>query len=1777
MRTPFLTLTSWLAASVSLACGAPGAFADTLPVVESQAWASKATLILPQNETTLQVVARETGESPNPLTYRWLKVGGPPMGNVVFSPNGGEDAHATRITFTRPVPGRYTFRVIVGNALGETISEVDVLIEPGAGARQSAVTSVPDYRDAGDERARPAAVLVRFEVPRADGPALSAASRAALVGLGAEIVKVWMQGRLGLIELPPGADVDAALAVLEALSEIRYAVEDDPVKLDERVPNDPLFPSQWPLETASDADLDAPLAWEQSTGSGQTLVAVMDTGIDYTHPDLYLALAINEGEIPPSLLGAIVDTNGNGLVDFYDLNSLDENGDVVLDGSGERLNSSASADQNANGYIDAGDLLGAPWSDGADGDGNGFVDDLTGWDHLTATADVMDTHGHGTHVAGIIGARGDNAIGIAGVNWRARILPEKFHSGDGGTISGAIASIEHAVLAGAKIINASWGTSTNNPALKDAVGWAGDNGVIVVVAAGNQSNDIDIASVAYYPAAYADLPNLLSVASVDPDGGLSSYSNYGYDSVDLAAPGASVLSTGIGGTYVHWSGTSMAAPHVSGVLSLLTDTFPGKSPDWVAEQVLSSVKLVPDLAVKVRSGGIVDAFTALDSVIGAGPRVIAANPAGDVQGLSDYVQITFDRAIAASTFSVADVEIDGPAGSIAPTAVVAVSDVLFEVQFALQALPGTYTVRVGPQIADTFGSAMDQDRDGNAGEPLDDRYSVVFRQLPPPPATWIVDNGDAGYAASGAWNTYTGVGSQGDFAYKPVGSGSAMATWSLGGLAPGQYRVSVTWEAYTNRAANAGYTVIDDAAALGTVVVDQREIPADFVEDGVHWQDLGVYQVTSDTLRVRLTDLAGPPASYVVADAVRIEYAGEPTYEPEIEIRVDGTPVSDGTGSVGFGDTIVGEPVNRTITVVNAGTAELTLGAITLPAGFSLVDGPGATSLAPGQTESLVVQLDALLEGTYSGVFVIESNDADEDPFEFAISGTVSPWTPPAPDIEIRVDGDLITDGVSSVTFGTTVIGDPVSRTVTIRNAGTANLTIGTIALPNGFSLTAGISSAVLEPGQIDNFVVQLDALLDGAYAGTVLIESNDPDESPFDFAVSATVTAQEPAPAVTIIDDGGAGYAAAGGWSTYVGVGAEGDFAYKPVGSGAVATWTASGLTPGQYIVSVTWEPYTNRAANAPYTVLDGSVALATVAVDQRQPPLGFEEDSVSWQDLGVFSITGDTLNVRLEDAAGPSGSYIVADAVRIERVGELPHAPEIEIRVDGTPVADGTGTADFGSTPLGTAVARTITVRNVGMADLTLGAITVPSGFSVVSGPGSTVLVPGQSDTFVVQLDALLEGDFSGTLTLASNDGDESPFDFAIFGTVSAQESSQITVVDDGDTGYVATGGWNTYVGAGAEGDFAYKSVGSGAATATWTVNGLAPGEYRVSVTWEPYSNRAADATYTVLDGSVDLGTVAVDQRLSPNGFDENGIHWQDLGNFQITGNTISIQLSDLASPSGSYIVADAVRIERVGELTFAPEIEVRVDGALVADGTGSADFGSTPLGTPVSRTIAVRNAGTVDLALGTIGLPAGFSLVSSVGSTLLVPGQTESFVVQLDASFEGTYSGTLGIDSNDGDESPFDFTISGTVTVTGSGPEIAIVDDGGAGYTATGSWNTYGGVGAGSDFAYKQVGTGATATWTATGLTPGRYRVSVTWEPYTNRTIDAPYTVLDGAAELGTVTIDQRYTPVGFEEDGLLWQDLGVYEITGTTLSVRLTDSSGPSGSYVIADAIRIELTQ
>lgn len=320
-------------------------------------------------------------------------------------------------------------------------------------------------------------------------------------------------------------------------------------------PNDPMFAEQWGLANSGQeggkphADIDALKAWTKSKGSEKIVVAVLDTGVDYAHGDLAANMWFRPDNVPQ--------------------------------------------------YTD---------------DELGTFNDEQGFNATDSIADPMDDNGHGTHCAGIIGAEGDNNEGIAGVNWRVSIMPLKFLSKGGfGSTKDAIEAINYAIDRKQKgvnirIISASWGSTQYSKALEDAIRAAGEAGILFVAAAGNDGSSND--SRPHYPSNY-DLPNVISVAALDRNDQLASFSNYGTKTVHIAAPGKDIPSTWLNDQYREASGTSMATPYVSGVAALMLSADPELTVAKLRERLLASVDKLDNLKDKVKSGGRVNAAKAL--------------------------------------------------------------------------------------------------------------------------------------------------------------------------------------------------------------------------------------------------------------------------------------------------------------------------------------------------------------------------------------------------------------------------------------------------------------------------------------------------------------------------------------------------------------------------------------------------------------------------------------------------------------------------------------------------------------------------------------------------------------------------------------------------------------------------------------------------------------------------------------------------------------------------------------------------------------------------------------------------------------------------------------------------------------------------------------------------------------------------------------------------------------------------------------------------------------
>ncbi len=385
------------------------------------------------------------------------------------------------------------------------------------------------FADAAADAWREGEILVQFH--EETSPVAMSAAHASAMGQ----VRREMRHRTQLVALPPHIPVETALTLYRANPRVKHA---EPNYIVHRAvtPNDPHLSRQWyllnegqrfmgPQRGTAGADIGAPEAWTLHTGSDRVIVAVLDSGVDYLHPDL-------QGNLLP------------------------------------------------------------------------------GWNFVANNDDPMDDDSsHGTHVSGIIGAVGNNGVGVSGVAWAVRILPLKTLGANGnGTLAHAIAAIDHAVAAGARVINASYGRSGSPSTLeRQAIERAHNAGVLFVAAAGNAGSNND--TTPFYPASYS-VSNIVAVAATDANDRLASFSNYGATSVHLAAPGHLIYNTVRGGGYDYMSGTSMAAPVVSGAAALLMSYSPDLAMSQIRQLLLTSSLSYPALDGKVVHGRL-DAGEAL--------------------------------------------------------------------------------------------------------------------------------------------------------------------------------------------------------------------------------------------------------------------------------------------------------------------------------------------------------------------------------------------------------------------------------------------------------------------------------------------------------------------------------------------------------------------------------------------------------------------------------------------------------------------------------------------------------------------------------------------------------------------------------------------------------------------------------------------------------------------------------------------------------------------------------------------------------------------------------------------------------------------------------------------------------------------------------------------------------------------------------------------------------------------------------------------------------------
>jgi len=455
--------------------------------------------------------------------------------------------------------------------LGVTNGESSLVESDGEWAREYATEMLERYPKL---QTNPYAVLVRFSAG-----ASNVEINSLLSDIDAGVVEYFDSSNTYLIETVKG-NINAKNYL--SSSEIVDIVEFDQVLQAENISNDPRIGDLWGLTGTHGVNAES--AWQNSTSASEVVVAVIDSGVDVTHPDLASVIWVNPNEIA-----------GNGI----------------------------------------------------DDDQNGYIDDVNGWDFTTNDNSPDDANGHGTHVAGTIAAVRNNNIGVAGVANNVKIMALRFLDAGGyGFTSNAIAALNYAVANNAPISNNSWGSSLSSDALEAAIEVANQAGHTFVAAAGNSGQNADLSPS--YPAAYSST-NIISVAAINSAGDLASFSNYGLNSVDIAAPGVSIVSsishqycgqTSGADCYQSLGGTSMASPHVAGVAALILGMRTGSTPQEISEILRNSARATSVLNSRVAFGGELDAAAAVELATSTGSITFPGHSDGATVFVDDTVQVT---------------------------------------------------------------------------------------------------------------------------------------------------------------------------------------------------------------------------------------------------------------------------------------------------------------------------------------------------------------------------------------------------------------------------------------------------------------------------------------------------------------------------------------------------------------------------------------------------------------------------------------------------------------------------------------------------------------------------------------------------------------------------------------------------------------------------------------------------------------------------------------------------------------------------------------------------------------------------------------------------------------------------------------------------------------------------------------------------------------------------------------------------------------------------------
>lgn len=690
---------------------------------------------------------------------------------------------------------------------------------------------------------------------------------------------------------------------------------------------------------------------------------------------------------------------------------------------------------------------------------------------------------------------------------------------------------------------------------------------------------------------------------------------------------------------------------------------------------------------------------------------------------------------------------------------------------------------------------------------------------------------------------------------------------------------------------------------------------------------------------------------------------------PEIAV-LDGVVeiVSGNTVAIDFGTVAQGAPgPTKTFSIRNDGDDVLTLGSLNLPPGFSLVEGLYPTLTERG-SDTFTIRLDSIAVGTKPGQISFSNNDDDESPFSFAITGTVLAG---GPEIAVLIGSTIVADGsVAAIDFGSVLQGQTgPTLTFRVRNDGSQPLSLGSINLPLGFDLTEGLP-ATLAPITSDSFSVRLSSTATGAKTGEIRFTTNDADENPFNFTIAGTVNSNQ-IPEISVLD----------GFTQIA------DGSVAPVDFGVAV----QGLTAPTRTFTVRNDGSDTLrlgtvSVPAGFTLFEGlSTSLAPRATDSFTLRL----------DNTTVGVPAGEIQFSNNDADENPFNFAIAGIV-------VASAPEIRVfHLDVIELMDGGLTfLEFENATQGQIGGTfTLVVANNGTAPMTLGAIALPAGFTLVEGLPASI-GPGLSDTFTLRLDTTTAGVKAGDIEIASNDADENPFNISITGTVVAA-AAEITV-RQGNVDILDGGAAVLPVGAGVQRDPGPRQ--------TFTVrnDGTAP---------LTLGSIAVPDRFILIEGLVST--------LAPKASDSFTVRLDTSTVGSFTGE-IAIASNDADENPFSFTITATVTAAAV------PDITVLDAGVSIASGsTTPIDFGNAVRRqTGPTRTFTIRNDGSDTLILGRIELPAGFKLVKGPRRNL-APRGTDTIVVRLDTKQLGTKTGQIRISTNDADEDPFNFAVTGMVS--------------------------------------------------------------------------------------------------------------------------------------------------